>query len=113
MCIRDSVCGSQCDARELSDEVCLLVCHRCATQHRERISTVGRLNLSDSVDGSIQCFVPRRVAKTVMSAEHRRQQPVRVLVLQIALNAFGTEHAADYRKLFPRFESDNLVLVDL
>ncbi len=43
----------------------------------------------------------------------RREQTVRMIVLQVALYALGAEHAAIHREFFPRLESDDLVLMNL
>ena len=104
---------AQRDARELADQVRLFIRHRGAAQHRERIAAVLRLDLANRLDGAIQRFIPCGFAKTVVRADQRREQAVRMFVLQVALYALGAEHAAVDRKLFPRLESDDLVVMNL
>ena len=71
------------------------------------------LNFADGLDGAIQRFIPCGFAKTVVRADQRREQPVGMFVLQVALDALGAEHAAIDRELFPRLEADDLVVVNL
>src|SRR5438132_304462 len=46
-------------------------------------------------------------------AGERAGEPVRVLVLHVALHALRTELPAVERELFPRLETDHLVVLDL
>ena len=101
------------DARELSDQVRLLVRHRRAAQHGERVAAVLGLDPSNGVDRAIERLIPCGFAKASMRADQRRQQTVGMFVLQIAFDALWAQHSVIDRKLFPRLEAHDLVVLDL
>jgi hypothetical protein len=49
----------------------------------------------------------------MVAARERREQTIRVFVLQIALDALGAELAAVEREVLPRFEADDALVLDL
>ena len=102
------------DAGELTDEVRLLVRHRSAAQHGERVAAVlrsGFCRIASTVRFSASSHVASRKPSCVRI--ERRKQTVRMFVLQIALHALWAEHSAIHRKLFPGLEAHDLVVMNL
>ena len=57
----------------------------------------------------VQRLVPRRFAESLRRAHQGVEQAIGVPALHVALYAFRTEHAVVEGKLFPWFESDDLI----
>ena len=51
------------------------------------------LNRADGSDGLVERLVPVRLSKTGLVANKRREQAVGMIILQVALHAFGTKLA--------------------
>src|SRR5262249_12296924 len=108
------VARAQRDARELAREVGALVRDRRAGEHGERVVAVLLLDALDLARGAIERGIPfDRAEAFTFDALERREQPIGMLVLHVALDAFRAEHAAVERELFPRLEADDLVVLDL
>ena len=106
--------GPQRDARELAHQVGLLVGQRGAGQHGEGVAAVRRLDALDLARRAIERGRPSRSAGSrALVARQRRQQAVGMLVLHVALDALGTELPLVEREVLPRFEADDLFVLDL
>ena len=99
--------------RELARKVGLLVAQRHSGEHGERVLAILFLYPPYFGDGTVQRLVPGRLLKTRFRPNKRMQQPVGMLVLHVTLHALGTELSLIERKIFPRLEADNLVVLDL
>ena len=102
--------GSQRHARELAHQVRLLGSERSAAVDRHRIRAVLFLQLAQPARREIESFVPSRRAKAFVGAHQRIEQPVRMVTLQVALDALGAQHSAVERKLLPGLETDDVVV---
>ncbi len=106
-----NVGGPQSNARELAHQVGFLVGKRGAGQHGERIVAVRLLNALDLADDAAKRRVPGdRLEAFARDALQRILEPVRVLVLHVALYALGAELAAIEGKVLPRLKADDLVV---
>src|SRR5262249_18043151 len=101
------------DARELAHQVRLLGAERSSAIDRDSIFPVPFLYLPQPARREIKRFIPACFVKPLPRAQQRVKQPVGMIILQIALHALRTKHAAVEWKLFPRLESDHLVLAHL
>src|SRR5215218_142993 len=71
------------------------------------------LDLPQSPCREIERFVPGRLPETLRRAQERVQEAVGMGALEIAPDAFRTEHALVEWKLFPRLEAHELVAAHL
>ena len=60
-----------------------------------------------------QGFVPAGLTKTGVRPEQRREEPVGMVVLQIALHPFGAELALVDRELLPGLEANHFFIAHL
>ena len=101
------------DSGELADEVALFIRQRNTREHRKGIAAVLALDALDFRDRSAERVLPIRAPEAgAFGSLERIQQPVGMIVLQVALDAFRTKPAFVERELFPRFEADDLVVFD-
>ena len=106
--------GAHGDPRELAHQVRLLVGQRGAGQHGEGVASVRGLDALDLARRSVERGVPvDRLEAARLVAGERRQQPIRVLVLHVALHALGAELPLVERELLPRLEADDLLVLHL
>ena len=99
---------------ELAHQVRLLVGQRGAGQHGEGVPSVGGLDALDLARGTVERGVPvDRLEAARLVANERRQQPIRMLVLHVALHALGAELPLVEGELLPRLEADDLLVLHL
>ena len=106
----------QADARELAEQIGLLGREAGAAEHRDRPGAVRLLQPSDLCRDLRDRLAVGHVGESRRRAgvaAQRRQQSVGMRALQVALDAFRTEHAAVERKLLPRLEADDFVVAHL
>ena len=105
----------QAHAGELAHQVGLLGRQARAAEHGEGVGAVLRLDAlrSPRRRGAIAVVVGhRRESRRARTGRaRRREQPVGVRALQVALDALGAEHAAVEREILPRLEADDLVVL--
>ena len=107
--------GAHGHPRELAHQVGLLVGERRAGEHGERVAARAPPGCAGSRDAvrSSAASQPSSAEAPALDALERRQQPVRVLVLQVALHALGTELPAVEGELLPGLEADDLLVLHL
>ena len=107
------VAGSQADARELAHQVRLLGGERRAAVDRDGILAVLLLELAQTSRGEIERLVPLRRAESLVGSHQRIEQAVRVVALQIALDALGAKHAPIEWKVLPWLKPGHAVVANL
>src|SRR5262245_59482178 len=105
--------GAQGQSGKLPYEVRLLVGERRPREQREGVSTVLGLDVAYTVLDPVERLGPVGLAKSICAADKGGQEPVRVATLEVALDAFGTEHATVHRELLPGLETNNRIVFDL
>ena len=99
----------QADARELAQQVGLLGRQARAAEHADRVVAVRLLEPRDLARDARDRLVVRHRAEPAGRARiaaQRGEQAIGVRALEVALDAFGAEHAAVERELLPRLEAD-------
>src|SRR6185295_8005910 len=79
----------------------------------DRVLAVALLDLAQAVRRGVEGLVPGHVLEARYRPPQRRPEPVRVFVLEIALDALRAEHPAVERELLPGLEAHDLVVADL
>ncbi len=104
------------DARELPEQIGLLRRQAGAAEHADRSRAMGGLESCDlGGDARDRVGIRHRgeAAGRGRIAPQRREQPIGMRALQVALDALRAQHASIERELFPRFEANHLVIVNL
>src|SRR5215831_11893643 len=106
--------GARGHARKFAHEIRLFIGQRGAANQGKCVVAAGLLNAANSSGRVVQGLVPGNRHKTrALFAQQGSFQAVRMLVLQISLDAFGAETPLIERKIFPGFEADYFVVLDL
>ena len=107
------VARTESDTRELADQVRLLGGERSAAIDRNGVLAVLLLQFAQTASREIERFVPFGPSKTVAGPHQRVEKAVRMVALQVPLDAFGTEHSAIEREVFPRLEARHPIVANL
>ena len=103
-------------ARELADQIALLVGERNARQHGHGVVAVCGLDAADLADHPVEGVVPGDRAEPAGRGGvtlQGMQQPVGVAALEVALHALGAQLALVEGELVPGLEADHGVVADL
>src|SRR5262249_11563038 len=104
------------DACELTHQIGFLNRQAGAAQDCESIVTVCRLNPLDLRGHAVNRVNVGDRAKAAFGCRIALEsgcQAIRMRALQITLHTFRAEHSPVERKVFPRLESDHLIVLDL
>ena len=104
--------GAQGQAGKFAHQIRLLVGERRPRQHRKSVVAILALDATDVLRDQVERGWPLCHLKAAVVAPERRQQAVRMAALQVALDPFGTEHAAVHRKLLPGLKTDHPIVFD-
>src|SRR5437764_14362805 len=102
--------GSQSHTSEFAHQVRLLGGERSSTIDSHGILAVLFLEFAEAAGGEIQSLSPFRGAEAFGSSHEWIEKTVGVAALHVALDAFGTKHAAIERKLLPWLKARHAVI---
>src|SRR5262245_27647405 len=102
--------GSKCDARKFAKQIRIFGRERRSPVDRHRVFAVRLLNRTNATDSEIKAFIPSHRPKPARAAHQRSEQTIWMPTLHVALHTLRAKHAPVEGKIFPRLETDDLIL---